>query len=86
MGTLDLDKLHKNRFELLRDNLPPERSDALAKIFVGERILQTIDAPKLVLDGFRLPVHLLEVSSQRGGVGSISIAAAERPRHTCIIE
>jgi hypothetical protein len=54
----DLDTLHRGRLDQF-DKKPPRRRDRwLSGIFLGERVVQTIDKPKVMIDGFRLDTIL----------------------------
>lgn len=54
----DLDTLHKSRLEQFGKKLPRRRDRLLSGIFLGERVLQTIDKPKIMIHGFRLDTIL----------------------------
>jgi len=58
MTTLDLDKVHDERLDRLWEKLPKRRDKLLSSIFVGERVIQTIEAPKILVEGYRLATLL----------------------------
>jgi hypothetical protein len=54
MRSTDLDKIHSERLAKVAGHLPRTRKQVLSRIFVGQKVLETIDKPKVVLDGYRL--------------------------------